>query len=379
MNNYSTLMGVRLEEAIKRLDAQLEPKAYKAILGGKGAKLNLTDINPGFLPPAMTEIFGAFGFGWGFEVVEDGVEKLQIERKNGYVDTEYQAWAKVAAWYKIYQINDEQNHITLRLPAIPGASANSQREWATKGAITNALGTSLFFLGWQSSVYQGKRSHKKDEPGTHASMVDDDLSVPIQGEEAPAPNSPAPTPQVTALKVVDSQRKNAGYVVQFGKHKGLALAEVPDPLLSDTLRWAEAQPEPGVNVVAFMEMARVYLKSSELNFDKKPESAAPPTTTKPPPKTRTRKKKPAVESKPASSKGSQAEDLLRADLAAEPVDESAEIPWDVRLTATSTLSELKVVVNEIANAYSTGALSSEVTNKLYRVAEDHGVALKQRG
>lgn len=389
--NYSTITGVLLEEAIKRLDQQLEPGAYKEIRGGKGQKLGLTDINPGYVPPVMTSIFGAFGFGWGFDVVEDGVELVKVERNNGYIDDEWRAFAKVSCWYRLAPANDMSNTFIVKLPTIPGASANSQREWATKGAITNALGTSLFFLGWQASVYMGKRSHA---PGAEVVQAGnpyggyDDLSAPIQGS-APAKKADA----APEMREVDSAKANAGYVVKFGKHKGKALAEIPDGALQDTLDWALSQADPGKNIKEFIAMAREYVKSSELPFDNEPEAApsqqeTPAQEAKPeqapamspapaqrPGRGGTRKAKPKAEPEPTPEpQGKPLIDVLKDELGAEPAGQYDAFVNDIETAAD--MKRLRTVVNAISTAYSLNELDNDQTNKLFKMAEVRGKNLK---
>lgn len=157
IESHKTLTGIRLDDAFKRLDGELHQRAYKAITGGKGERLGLTDINPGFLPSVLLEIFGPLGVGWGFEV--DGVEVRAIsrQRKDGSTSEEFEASARVQVWFS-YELEGERK-ISTGTPWIPGGSDNSEREWAIKGAITNALGTAWFFEGYQMSVYQGLRSH----------------------------------------------------------------------------------------------------------------------------------------------------------------------------------------------------------------------------
>ena len=378
---YSTLNGILIDEAIKRLDAQLDAGAYKEIRGGKGQKLGLTDINPGYVPPVMTEIFGPFGFGWGFDVVEDGVDLVKVERNNGYIDDEWRAHCKVSAWYRLAPENDMTNTFIVKLPAIPGASANSQREWATKGAITNALGTSLFFLGWQASVYMGKRSH-----GTGAEVVTvgaaafDDLSAPVKTDK------PTPKAEAEPEKQVDSNKTNAGYVVKFGKHKGKALAEIGEDMIRGTLDWAQSQADPGKNIKEFIEKATAYLKSSELPFDKEespspaqaqsaPAEPAPATSPVPAPRpgresgkrTKKAEPKPLVE-------------VLKEELGAEEVPNTAKLtPFESYLKDVKTAADMKrlrTVVNSISSDYSLGELTMDETNQLYALAEERGKELK---
>lgn len=150
----TTLTGKDLLEAFKALDDELPAAAYKAIGGGKGERLGLTDIVPAYLPEKLLELFGPLGFGWTF-----GISKLEstlgkdrnggdVWTANALVDVSYMA---------IYESGKE---ILSEKFSAPGGSDNSKREWAEKGAITNALGTAWFFAGYQLSVYKGLRGHE---------------------------------------------------------------------------------------------------------------------------------------------------------------------------------------------------------------------------
>jgi hypothetical protein len=152
-----TLNGYTLAEAVKMLDAELSPfpNAYKPIRGGKGETLGLTDINPGFLPPTFSAAFGPCGIGWGYEI--DSLEWLP-ETKDSKGRPVYEAQAQVSMW--VAYLTDAGGLVQGARCAGVGASDNSERGWAAKGAITNALGHAAFMLGYQVSVFKGMRSHK---------------------------------------------------------------------------------------------------------------------------------------------------------------------------------------------------------------------------
>jgi hypothetical protein len=150
LESCTTLTGRPLTEAFASLDRVLPPAAYKAISGGTGEKIGLTDIVPGFLPAVLLDTFGPMGTGWGFEVKH--LECSEAERR-------WNAYARVAVWYA-YHVPQTTEPRRAEALEVPGASDNSRREWAEKGAITNALGTAWFFMGYQVSVFQGLRSHE---------------------------------------------------------------------------------------------------------------------------------------------------------------------------------------------------------------------------
>ena len=70
LNEWRTLTGLTLGEAIKELKAVLPPSAYKAVPGSQG----LTDIDPSYLTEKATEIFGRGG-GERF-AAQNGIEFL---------------------------------------------------------------------------------------------------------------------------------------------------------------------------------------------------------------------------------------------------------------------------------------------------------------
>lgn len=155
LDTCRTLTGLPLLEAFHRLDVELPPEAYKPISGGDGERAGLTDINPGFLPSVLLETFGPLGTGWGWKLLASP-ETQAFKTDKG--KERYEARARLSVWYK-YLAADGSVALA-ESPEVTGASDNSQIEWAEKGAVTNALGTAWFFLGYQVSVYQGRRSHR---------------------------------------------------------------------------------------------------------------------------------------------------------------------------------------------------------------------------
>ena len=153
-----TITGLDLLDAFKRLDACLPSGAYKEITGGKGGKMGLTDINPGYLPPLLLELFGPCGYGWGYNLIAMETKRAMVKRNSGYEEEEFTATCQIEAWYR-FQLESGE---VVKSDAIParGGSSNTQIEWAEKGAITYALGTSWFLAGYQVAVYKGERSHK---------------------------------------------------------------------------------------------------------------------------------------------------------------------------------------------------------------------------
>lgn len=152
-----TITGLDLIAAFHKLDDCLPPKAYKEITGGKGGKMGLTDINPGFLPPLLLDLFGPCGYGWGYDLISMHTKAQIVKRNSGYEEEEFISTCEIRVWYRF----DLDGQI-IKSDPIParGGSTNTQIEWAEKGAITYALGTAWFMAGYQVAVYKGERSHK---------------------------------------------------------------------------------------------------------------------------------------------------------------------------------------------------------------------------
>jgi hypothetical protein len=201
-----TLTGLDLLEAFKRLDDCLPPGAYKEITGGKGGKMGLTDINPGYLPPLLLELFGPCGYGWGYNLLSMQTTAATVKRNSGYEEEEYTAICQIEAWYRFTM----EDGTTIKSDGIParGGSVNTQTEWAEKGAITYALGTAWFLAGYQVAVYKGERSHKDFAGGKRTAQ------------------SSATTGQTSTAQTPDHERVKASLHSLFGADKKAALDQV---------------------------------------------------------------------------------------------------------------------------------------------------------
>ncbi len=92
--NLFTLTGLALEEAVRILDQELPPNAYKAVPIARG--LELTDIDPNVMKSVLNTVFGLCGYGWGFEY--DPQDLVWENRLND----KYQAVVKrLKFWYKV--------------------------------------------------------------------------------------------------------------------------------------------------------------------------------------------------------------------------------------------------------------------------------------
>lgn len=196
---FTTVTGKDLDEVRKLLDAPLPEEAYKKI-GGQA--MDLTDISPAWTRRALTSIFGLFGFGWGINHDGSDVELTFEVKQNGKTAADV-AIKRAKFWYVLL---DEQNKPHVFSFTTTGSGRNEQGNggWALKGAMTNALSTAASFLGFQESVYMGKRSHHDTTAQAPRSGMSIDPSKTITKEEqtpgvviaekTPAPVTPAITP-----------------------------------------------------------------------------------------------------------------------------------------------------------------------------------------
>ena len=226
--NLSTLTGKPLCAAFAELDRQLQPEAYKAIQGGKGGALGLTDINPGFLPSVLLELLGPCGLGWGFDLVS--LETVEGKTSGG--KPEFRSRARLRIWYR-YLAGEE---LCKSDPIeVGGASDNSEIEWAEKGAITNALGSGWSLFGYQVSVYQGLRSHTTagngGGPKPPPQRPPQTKQEPQESKTASAPTqTPGPVPKSQGLPAPAESPQDRevvmGAIRAAIEDKGLAEAEL---------------------------------------------------------------------------------------------------------------------------------------------------------
>ena len=201
LNNLKTLIGLLMPDLVKKLDEELPGEAYSAVPG----VANLTDIDPNWMRKVFNEIFGICGIGWGYryDPVDLHVTQETRPRSSGGTRNVYIAsLRRLTFWYKIV---DEQGVMTTCEIEASGGSENEVEGYAMKGAITNALGNSASNLGFQESVYLGRRSHKtvgksKPAPGP----------APAKPAEAKSAAQPGPKPAaISAAKPSAAAKKPA--------------------------------------------------------------------------------------------------------------------------------------------------------------------------
>lgn len=216
IKNHKTLTGMLLESVAARLDAELPKDAYKAVPGAA----DLTDIDPNYMRKILNEVFGLCGIGWGYKYdsADMHTEIEERKRSNGqgtrrvYVAT----LRRLTFWYKLSAADDSV--VTCEIDA-SGGSDNDVEAYAMKGAITNALGHASSNLGFQESVYLGKRSHKTVGKTTAPTKA----AVPAASKPAAVPKVTKPI--VVAPAPVPTGIDPAGFVIQVGQRAGQKLGD----------------------------------------------------------------------------------------------------------------------------------------------------------
>jgi len=220
-----TLTGVSLSDLPALLDEELPKGAYKAIPGAT----YLTDIDPAFMRDKFNELFGLSGYGWGYSYSSESVSlsKEDVVRKKGqsnqYTEEIYFAQLlELTFWYKLVEDEKVTRH---EIPAT-GASDHKVAAYALKGAITAALGNAASNIGWQKSVYMGKRSHKtvgkKKSTSSKASSRNTAQKATKQTSK-PTPKKVAPKPAPVKLSVEEAEL--GAYVIPTGPKSGQALVD----------------------------------------------------------------------------------------------------------------------------------------------------------
>ena len=173
-------------ELFKRFE-NTPDEAKKPIEAGR--LKGFTDINPMWRFKRLTEVFGAVGIGWKFEITD----KQIIPGADGVVS----AFVDILLYYKH---NGEWSE------GIPGTGGSSFVAKETKGlytsdecfkmALSDAIGTACKALGMSADIYFSK-----------------DRSKYTAAQEAP---------QIKMETVEDA----ANYTLSFGKYSGMTLGEL---------------------------------------------------------------------------------------------------------------------------------------------------------
>jgi len=221
IQSYRTLTELTLSEVAVKLDAELPKDAYSAVPGAAG----LTDIDPNYMRKILNEVFGMCGFGWGYSYEPADLNVMVEERTNKEGKkrrVHVAALKRLRIWYKLKSENT--THICDVYAS--GGSDNDVEAYALSGAITNAIGKAVSNLGFQESVYLGKRSH--------ATVGKKPAAQGKPAITAKASAKPEPKPAAKAEPVNDEiiddptpARVDENFVIPTGNRKGQALGDQP--------------------------------------------------------------------------------------------------------------------------------------------------------
>ena len=192
---HNDITNLTVAEAVAKLDKQLPPGAYTVVPSGA----DLTDIDPNNMRKTLNEVFGLCGFGWGYEYDPADMETRKGTRKtqSGKREVVVAAQKHLRFWYKV--TNGQETSVCT--VDASGGSDNSSASYAMKGAITNVPGNAASNIGFQESVYLGKRSHKtvKAQKLASASSTQGKAAATPALKPAPAKAKPAPAPTPAAI------------------------------------------------------------------------------------------------------------------------------------------------------------------------------------
>lgn len=236
IKDFQTLTGIPLSDLAGRLDAELPGDAYKAVPGGIG----LTDIDPGYMRETLNEVFGMCGVGWGYKYAPDDMHVTAEDRSRssgGNRRVHIATLKRLTFWYRLVTGNGNGTTVNgLHEIDASGGSENDVEAYAMKGAITNALGNAVSNIGFQKSVYLGKRSHKtvggKAAPAAKSAPKSAQAPVASKPAQSPVTLKPAPKPApaaiqtatpVASLTPTDDQTR---FMVAIGKRAGKTLGEI---------------------------------------------------------------------------------------------------------------------------------------------------------
>ncbi len=281
--DLKTMTGLTVDQMYAKLDEELPPAAYKAIAGTHGKNGDeLTDIDPNYATEVLNLVFGPCGLGWGYNYAPTDLT-LTVEQRprSGGQGTRRVCLAvltRLTVWYKL--VKPDGSEVLCNIDA-GGASDNDDEAYAMKGAITYAIGNALSKIGWQQSVYLGKRSHRtvkanaftstgkpaaKAAP-SKAAPAFRTSAVPADGEIVEEAKSPAEAAKAEAM----SLEKVLAYVIPAGNWKGKTFQEVVNTTEEDRGQkaidfWAQTMVPAGDMLKETIQaIARRYIELSKSN------------------------------------------------------------------------------------------------------------------
>jgi hypothetical protein len=255
IQSYTTLTGLTLAQVAEKLDAELPKDAYTAVPGAAG----LTDIDPNYMRKVLNETFGMCGIGWGYSY-EPGDLVVSVEERKikagGVRRVHVASLKRLRLWYKL----NGTAAIHICDVYASGGSDNDVEGYAMSGAITNAIGKAVSNLGFQESVYLGKRSHttvgKKTALKAEAKKPAAPKPIaPALKVEAKASDEIVDDPAPTPLTVPIAQASS--FVIPTGNRKGQVLGDQS----LDVIAWyANSLKAANVDQQALQVAAKVLLK-----------------------------------------------------------------------------------------------------------------------
>ncbi len=239
IQSYTTLTGLTLAQVAEKLDAELPKDAYTAVPGAAG----LTDIDPNYMRKVLNETFGMCGIGWGYSYEPGDLVVAVEERKikaGGVRRVHVASLKRLRLWYKL----NGTAAIHICDVYASGGSDNDVEGYAMSGAITNAIGKAVSNLGFQESVYLGKRDHRTvgKKPATPKTTVAPKPASTM--EAAPAPKAEIPADD----EIVDDDPQTIkplgisldAFVIPTGKRQGQRLGDQT----IDVIQWYASQLKP---------------------------------------------------------------------------------------------------------------------------------------
>lgn len=172
------------------LGRKVPDEAKKPITAGR--LKGMTDINPMWRIKRLTEMFGACGVGWWYEITDKQIVIDEITKQKA-------AFVDILLFYKDPDSGKDSH-------GIPGTGGSSFVAQETKGAylsdecfkmaLTDAISVAAKALGIGADVY-----------------FDKDRTKYTKQEETPQPK-------------IDNVADAAGFVITFGKHNGRTLGDL---------------------------------------------------------------------------------------------------------------------------------------------------------
>jgi hypothetical protein len=210
----------------------------------------------------LNEVFGLCGIGWGYhyDSADMHTEIEERKRSSGGVRRVYVATLRhLTFWYKLS--DGDGNVVTCEIDS-SGGSDNEIEAYAMKGSITNALGHASSNIGFQESVYLGKRSHKTVGKSTASAKA----VVPAAAKSAPKAARPAPVP---ASAPVPAGIDPASFVIQVGQRAGQKLGDQE----RNVIEWYANSMKAGSEMQTALQNAARSLLAARPNGHK-PQSVA---------------------------------------------------------------------------------------------------------